>query len=215
MLASAIIVAAGTSQRMGFDKLAAPISGIPLLAVTVSEFFSHQAFGQIILVAPEERLSLLSDLNLGTRLIRVDGGKTRQESVAKGLAAVSADSEWIAIHDAARPLTSAEDISSTLNKAREYGAASLARRVTETLKRSTPDNFVSSSLNRDDLWFMETPQIFSSSLIRRAYQYVAENGLSVTDETSAVEAIGEKVYLVPSTAPNPKITTPADLAAIF
>ncbi|NCQ35895.1 2-C-methyl-D-erythritol 4-phosphate cytidylyltransferase, partial [bacterium] len=118
------------------------------------------------------------------------------------------------IHDAARPFVSQADILATIAAAKEHGAASLALRVTETLKRTDDSDFTAAAVPRENLWFIETPQIFKAALIRAAYKHVLENDLPVTDETSALEAIGVKTKLIPSTSPNPKITTPADLKTL-
>lgn len=210
MNCTAIIVAAGSSQRMGFDKLATHLGGKPVLARTVDAFLACDAITEIIIVAPAERMSLLDETKFTKPVRRIDGGSERHLSVANGLATVSPDAYLIAIHDAARPFVSQADILATISAAREHGAASLARRVTETLKRSDENDFTTSSVPRENLWFMETPQIFHAALIRAAYQHIAENQIPVTDETSAIEAHGGKVKLIPSTSPNPKITTPAD-----
>lgn len=196
---------------MGFDKLAAPLDGLPVLARTVAAFMECAKISEIILVTPAERMDLLDETAFTKPVIRIDGGAERHLSVAAGLAAVSPDAELIAIHDAARPLVSQADILATITAAKKHGAASLARRVTETLKRSDDSGFTAAAVPRENLWFIETPQIFEADLIRAAYRHVLENDLPVTDETSALEAIGVKTKLIPSTAPNPKITTPADL----
>ncbi len=128
------------------------------------------------------------------------------------MAAVPPECELIAIHDAARPLVSQSDLAAVIAAAREHGAASLARRVTETLKRSDGDDFTSGPVARENLWFIETPQVFRADIIQSAYGRVLTEGLQVTDETSALEACGRRVKLVASISPNPKITTPADLA---
>ena len=211
MSATAIIVAAGSSRRMGFDKLAAQLDGIPVLARTVSAFMECDEISEIILVTPPGRMDLMNGATFTKPVIRIDGGAERHLSVAAGLAAVSEESDLIAIHDAARPLVSQADILATISAAKEHGAASLARRVTETLKRTDESSFTSTAVPRENLWFIETPQIFKTHLIKSAYKYVLENNLPVTDETSALEAIAIRTKLIPSTSPNPKITTPADL----
>jgi 2-C-methyl-D-erythritol 4-phosphate cytidylyltransferase len=211
---TAILVAAGSSRRMGFDKLAAPLDGIPLLARSVAAFMECGEIAEIILVTPAERMSLLDETTFTKPLIRIDGGAERHLSVAAGLAAASPDAELIAIHDAARPLVSQADILATIAAAEEHGAASLARRVTETLKRSDDSEFTAAAVLRENLWFIETPQIFKADLIRAAYKHVLASDLPVTDETSALEAIGVKTKLIPSTSPNPKITTQADLETL-
>ncbi|MFD2255737.1 2-C-methyl-D-erythritol 4-phosphate cytidylyltransferase [Luteolibacter algae] len=214
MNCTAIIVAAGSSRRMGFDKLAASLGGIPVLARTVATFMDCPDIAEIILVTPQERMSLLDQSRFTKPLIRIDGGEERHLSVAAGLAVVSGKSDFIAVHDAARPLVSQADIAATVLAAKEHGAASLARRVTETLKRSDDSDFMIGAISRENLWFMETPQIFQADLLRSAYRHILEENILVTDETSAIEALGEKVKLIPSTSPNTKITTPADLQTL-
>jgi 2-C-methyl-D-erythritol 4-phosphate cytidylyltransferase len=199
---------------MGFDKLAARLAGKPVLACTLEAFLACEAVTEILVVCPPARFALLGETAFTKPVRRIDGGAARHLSVANGLAAVSPDAELIAIHDAARPLVSQEDIRATIAAAMEHKAASLARRVTETLKRSDENDFTTAAVPRENLWFMETPQIFHADLIRAAYAHILESDIEVTDETSAIEAYGGKVKLVPSTSPNPKITTPADLVGI-
>lgn len=211
---SAILVAAGSSQRMGFDKLAALLDGKPVLAHTVQRFLDCDAITEILVICPAERFDLLDKATFTKPVHRIDGGAERHLSVANGLAAVSPKAELIAVHDAARPHVSQTDILATIDAAKKHGAASLARRVTETLKRTDAEDFTQSPISRENLWFIETPQIFSADLIRAAYEKVLKENLCVTDETSALETISVKTQLIASTSPNPKITTPADLHSI-
>lgn len=211
MSCTAILVAAGSSRRMGFDKLAAPLDGVPVFARTLAAFMGCGEISEIILVTPLERMALLDETTFTKPVIRIDGGAERHLSVAAGLAAVSQGAEFIAIHDAARPFVSQDDLRDVIEAAEEHGAASLARRVTETLKRTDVSDFTAAAVPRENLWFIETPQVFRADLIRAAYRHVIENQLPVTDETSALESIGVKTKLIPSSSPNPKITTPADL----
>ena len=213
MPCTAILVAAGSSRRMGFDKLAAPLEGVPVLARTLAAFMECAEISEIILVTPLERMELLDETTFTKPVIRIDGGAERHLSVAAGLAAATQGTELIAIHDAARPFVSQTDLRAVIEAAQEYGAASLARRVTETLKRADESDFTTTAVPRENLWFIETPQVFRADLIRTAYHYVLENQLPVTDETSALEAIGVKTKLISSISPNPKITIPADLVS--
>jgi 2-C-methyl-D-erythritol 4-phosphate cytidylyltransferase len=206
---SAILVAAGSSRRMGFDKLAAKLCCMPVLRRTVEAFLAADMIESVVVVCPEDRWALLEGMNFTKPVVRVNGGKTRQESVAAGLAEIS--SGYVAVHDAARPLIRPESINQTLSAARHHQAAALARRVTETLKRADDDAFSAGAVSRENLWFMETPQVFEVNLLRQAYKAVADKKLEVTDEVSALEAIGVRVKLVESSHPNLKITTPADL----
>jgi len=213
MPCTAILVAAGSSRRMGFDKLAAPLEGVPVLARTLAALMESAEISEIILVTPLERMELLDETTFTKPVIRIDGGAERHLSVAAGLAAATQGTELIAIHDAARPFVSQTDLRAVIEAAQEYGAASLARRVTETLKRADESDFTATAVPRENLWFIETPQVFRADLIRTAYHYVLENQLPVTDETSALEAIGVKTKLISSISPNPKITIPADLVS--
>jgi 2-C-methyl-D-erythritol 4-phosphate cytidylyltransferase len=129
--------------------------------------------------------------------------------VENGLALV--EEEIVAVHDGARPLVKPETIDTCIAAAKEHHAAALARQATETIKRSDVNGFARESVSRDLLWFMETPQVFLTELLRKAYSIVREKGLTVTDEVSAVEALGIATKLVVSPTPNPKITVPADI----
>ncbi len=209
---AAVIVASGSSRRMGFDKLAAEWKNKPILWHSVHAFSSLEEIAQVIVVTPPERFDWLSDL--GQKVTRVDGGVERSDSVAAGLAALHDEITHVAIHDGARPLVSPEAIKATFAAARKSGAASLARRVTETLKRATPDGITTDSVSRDDLWIMETPQIFAKDLIQQAYQNVQQGDAQITDEVSALQLLGQGTTLVENSSPNPKITVQADLDAL-
>ncbi len=211
-ICTAIIVAAGSSRRMGFDKLSAPLGGVPVLRRTLDAFLAADAISSIIIVCPEERWGLLGDAGRFTKpVVRVDGGKDRQDSVAQGLAALPDGTELVAVHDGARPLVHPDDIARCVAEAATHRAATLARRVTETLKRSDDDAFSTGAVSRENLWFMETPQIFQTGLLKLAYAKVSEEDLTITDEVSAAEALEVKVKFVESAYPNLKVTTPADL----
>lgn len=213
MKVSAIIVAAGSSRRMGFDKLAADLAGRSVLSHSLAAFQACAQIEEIILVGSPDAFSENAPTKLRTT---VPGGSERHHSVAAGLAAVASDATLIAVHDGARPLITPAAISRCIDSAREHGAASLAHRITDTLKRSSAGDHdnppsVAESVSRENLWAMETPQIFSADLLRRAYQQILDAGQLVTDEVSAVQAIGQRVILVENSQPNPKVTFPADI----
>lgn len=210
----AVIVAAGRSRRAGFDKLAASLGGMPVLRRSV-EAFLRAGCGCVVVVCPPERWreTGLEELAAASSvpLLRVDGGAERQDSVAAGLAALPAGVEWVAVHDGARPLIAPEGIARCLEAARETGAAACAHPVVDTLKRAdAQQRSLPERVSREHLWGMETPQIFRLGLLREAYGRVAELGLAVTDEVSAVETLGVQTSLVP-VGPNMKITLPGDL----
>jgi 2-C-methyl-D-erythritol 4-phosphate cytidylyltransferase len=198
---------------MGFDKLASPLAGTPVLRRTLDAFLAARSITEIIIVCPLQRWDqMIGDGEFSKPVRRIDGGLNRQDSVAAGLGALARSVELVAVHDGARPLVSPADIDRCVDVAQTHRAATLARRVTETLKRSDSDEFSAESISRENLWFMETPQVFETSLLRQAYDFLHQHDLVVTDEVSAVEVLGIRVKFVESEQPNLKITTPADLA---
>lgn len=212
MACAAVIVASGSSRRMGFDKLSAELHGKPVLAHTVAAFMRAEGISRVVVVCPEERFRLLEDEDFLKPLDRVDGGEHRQHSVANGLALLGEEDLLVAVHDGARPLIRPESIDACIEAARKYGAATLAHAVTDTLKKADAEGFSRASVDRTNLWAMETPQVFRTSLLRRAYAGILERQTIVTDEVSVVEAMGISTKLIVSDFPNPKITVPADIA---
>ena len=212
---SAIIVAAGSSQRMGFDKLFALLADKPVVAHTLGAFDRTGCIDEIILVGRADRLVELQELVRRVELKKVrhvvPGGVQRQDSVRVGLGLLAPDSRYVAVHDAARPLVTAEQIGRVFEASRAHGAAALAEPVTDTLKRGDEHHFVCGGVDRGGLYAMQTPQIFSRDILVEAYEAVAAKKLSITDEVSAVEQLGRKVRLVPNDEFNLKITYPRDL----
>jgi 2-C-methyl-D-erythritol 4-phosphate cytidylyltransferase len=212
---TAIIVAAGSSQRMGFDKLFALLDGKPVFFHSIDAFERTKSVSEIIVVGRKDRLGELEAI---VRLHKwkkvreiVGGGVHRQDSVRAGLARVSGSAEYLAVHDAARPLVTPEQIERVFDLCREHGGAALAEPITDTVKRATEEGFVCASIERDQLYAMQTPQIFSRAQLEQAYEAIAARKISITDEVSALEHLGHKVILVPNEEYNFKITYPADL----
>ena len=213
---TAIIVAGGSSRRMGFDKTFALLGAMPVIAHSIAAFEAAPSVAEIIVVGREERLEKLEEIvarNEFRKVVQVvRGGLHRQDSVSEGLRHVAAGAKFVAVHDAARPLVTPTEIERVHDAARAHGAASLAAPVTDTLKRATDDRVVSGSVDRTGLYLMQTPQIFAAELLRQAYDTVAAEKVAITDEVSAVEHLGRKVVLVPNDDFNFKITFPADFA---
>ena len=213
---TAIIVAAGDSRRMGFDKLFATIAGRPVIAHTIHAFERAGCVDEIIMVAREDRLAEIKKIVRDETLKKVrsiiSGGKHRQDSVRAGLDHIEATARYVAIHDAARPLITAEQIERVFEQCRIHAAASLAEPINDTLKYADSEFFVTSPVDRHQLYAMQTPQIFERRLIEDGYRAVYAENASVTDEVSAVERLGRKVVLVPNIDLNFKITYPRDLA---
>lgn len=208
---SVIIVAAGNSQRMGFDKLLAQLGGKSVLERSIEAFAAHSKVSEIIVVCPQDRFQALGIIHKSEMITRVDGGTDRHDSVAAGLGKLACPDQYVAVHDAARPLISTSQIDRVLKAATEHNAAASARPVTETVKRADTDGFVTESLCRDDLWLMETPQIFKTGLLTKAYDMVQKSGQRVTDEVSAMQLIDCRTVLVANKEPNLKITYPEDI----
>lgn len=207
---TAIIVAGGSSRRMGFDKTFALLANRPVIAHSIAAFERAKCVGEIVLVARTGALAALRSLAGKHRV--VEGGAQRQDSVAAGLATLREDCEFVAVHDAARPLIQPGEIAAVYEAARKHGGAALAAPVNDTLKRADEERFVAESIERAGVWAMQTPQIFRRDWLEEAYARVAEEGLAITDEVSALQRAGRRVFLVENTQPNLKITYPADLA---
>ncbi|MEN9974893.1 MAG: 2-C-methyl-D-erythritol 4-phosphate cytidylyltransferase [Verrucomicrobiota bacterium] len=208
---TAILVGAGSSRRMGMDKLAWSLDGIPVLRRSLEAFLAADSICAVVVVCPPARWKLFDGREFSKPVMRVDGGESRQDSVMRGLAALDGQSGWVAVHDGARPLIAPDDIDRCVAAAIEHRAAALARRVTETMQRSDDGDFSAMPVARDHLWCMETPQVFEAAMLRDAYALVTERGLIVTDEVCALQTFGVPVKFVASQHPNLKITTPADL----
>ena len=212
---SAIIVAAGSSQRMGFDKLLALLGDKPVLVHTILSFEATASVAEIILVARAERVGEFEELvrqNGFQKVLHViPGGARRQDSVRAGLDRLSPGATFVAVHDAARPLVTAAQIEGVYELARARGGAALAEPITNTLKRADEQGVVTGGVPRDNLYAMQTPQVFARDLLERAYAAVGAETVSITDEVSAIEHIGEQVVLLPNEEWNIKITYPRDL----
>jgi 2-C-methyl-D-erythritol 4-phosphate cytidylyltransferase len=200
---------------MGFNKLTAQLEGRPVLAWSVAAFEQCAAIDAIVLVcaaSARSELEAIAREAAPTKLRGVvEGGAHRHLSVVEGLSAVPETAAMIGVHDAARPLVTGAMIERCLENARNNGAAACARRINDTLKRINDEGFIVDSVDRTNLWAVETPQIFRADLLREAYRQVAEEGSYVTDETSAVQAAGAPVALVETPEWNGKITFPGDL----
>jgi 2-C-methyl-D-erythritol 4-phosphate cytidylyltransferase len=208
-----IIAAAGQSLRMnGVDKIMASLGGKPVLAWSIEAFQECPVVDRIVLVNSEQNKEPVQCLVVNQKWSKVadicTGGKRRQDSVAAGLRLL-ADCEWIIIHDGARPLLSRDLIERGLEAARETGAAAAAVPVTDTIKLAGEDRTVIETPPRQNLWAVQTPQIFRAAIIKEAYRQARGD---VTDDATLVEQTGSQVKLYMGSYDNIKITTPRDLA---
>ena len=210
MSCAAIIVAAGRSQRMGFDKMLSMLNGQPVLQWSLDAFLEAEEIDTIVVVTSAERFAKLAP-GTGKLVLRTEGDEERYLSVIRGMEALPSKPEYVTVHDGARPLVLPGQIDAVVRTARDKGAAALARRMTETLKRSDSQCLTSESLSRENLWIMETPQAFRFDMLSDAYNLIKERDIQVTDEVSAVEAVGIATKLVENQRPNPKVTVSGDL----
>lgn len=209
----AVIVAAGESRRMGgVDKVLALLGGKPVLARVIDTFQRCSSINQIVVVLSEQNLErgrqLVAEQGWSKVTEVCPGGERRQDSVAAGLSRLS-HCQWVVIHDGARPLVTVDLIDRGLEAARETGAAVAAVPVIDTIKVAGDDRIVHQTPPRQNLWAIQTPQVFRIDVITEAYKKA--NG-DVTDDASLVEKLGYKVKLYMGAYDNIKITTPEDLA---
>lgn len=211
---SAIIVAAGDSTRVGFDKIFATVLGQPLLQYSLDAFERAASVDEIVLVCREALAQSISELSAPLKKFRavIRGGERRQDSVAAGLSATSKLADFIAVHDAARPLITSREIERVFSAAQKNGAAVLAAPVTDTLKLANGDGIIDGSIDRENVFAMQTPQIFSRQLLIDAYERVAQESRHITDEVSAVQNMGAEVAIVRAEDENMKITFARDIA---
>ena len=210
---SAIIVAAGSSKRVGFDKLFSKIGDRSVLEHALAAFEAAESVSEIIVVCRDLKLVQNVINRADFRKVRavVRGGERRQDSVQSGLNAVDQASEFVAVHDAARPLITPHEIERVLSVARKHAAAVLAAPITDTIKFADANQVVSGSIDRQNVFAMQTPQIFRRESLLDAYERVSRNSLTVTDEVSAIEHAGGSIVIVPAQDHNLKITYASDL----
>ena len=210
---TAIIVAAGSSKRAGLDKLVANVAGRPVIEHTLAAFENATCVNEVLVVCREtvamQHFIAKTKLRKIGKVVR--GGTRRQDSVQAGLNALDGEVDFVAVHDAARPLITSREIERVFAAARKYGAAALAAPITDTLKVADANRAVSGSIDRENVFAMQTPQIFRRDLLNEAYEQVKRDCLMVTDEVSAIERAGGKIVLVPAEDQNFKITYASDL----
>jgi 2-C-methyl-D-erythritol 4-phosphate cytidylyltransferase len=211
---AAILLAAGSGRRMlgaVADKILAPLAERPVFAHSVAAFLASGVADYYVIVVRDQAQSIALSAYAPTPAQFVVGGKERQDSVQNALAALPADIAYVFIHDCARPLVQAVQLAALHKIVRKENAVVLAHRVTDTVKKHS-DSGRLENLDRSRLWAMETPQVFAKDLIIEAYAKVAKKKLRITDDAPAVELLKHPVALLENTHPNPKLTTPADLA---
>jgi len=214
---SVIIPAAGSGSRMESqkNKQFLELSGKAVIIHTLLAFEKCDYVDEIIIVTKQSEIELFKELILTYSLKKtikyVVGGKTRQASVYQGIMAVNEESKFVAVHDGARPFIKATDLSRLFETAYELKSVAAGVPSKDTIKRVGPNNEVIETLNRNELWNIQTPQIFERLLIEAAYKFAERENYQGTDDSSLVEYMGESVYIVMGNYENIKITTAEDI----
>lgn len=211
-----ILPAAGQGKRMGAgkNKLLLELDGVPIFINTLKVFASDDRCSRIILAVNEDekqefkRLLVQYGINKAVKL--VPGGSERQFSVYAGIEALDDDDGIVLVHDAARPFIDIEQIQRLVEAAEQYGAAILAVPVKDTIKRAE-GNKVRATVERSNLWSVQTPQAFRIHELRKAHEQALCDQYLGTDDASLVERMGDDVIIVEGNYDNIKLTTPEDL----
>ena len=205
----------GRGVRTGEDKLWADAGGRPVFAITLESIAAAGCFDRIVVAAPTGRWDAIRGLAVASKLpvlVLVEGGDSRQESVAAALGRCDGD-DWISVHDAARPLTPPALFRAVLDAARSEGAATAGVPCVDTVKQ-VQHGRVAATLDRASLIATQTPQAFAADLLRRAHRNAVVHGLRGADDATLVEALGEPVAVVAGDPRNFKITFPQDLVLL-
>jgi 2-C-methyl-D-erythritol 4-phosphate cytidylyltransferase len=219
MRVAALVLGAGRGERLGEDvpKAFVPLCGKPLLVRALAALAAAPEIDVAVPVIGRDDLSRMEALeselaSIPGLLPPVIGGAERQDSMTAGLAALPADVDFVAVHDAARPLVAVEAVSRVVDAARSSGAAILAVPVRDTIKRVREGRIVETP-DRSECYAAQTPQVFRVEVLREALEKAAAEGFIGTDDAEIVERIGVPVTVVSGDASNVKITDRADLIA--
>lgn len=215
-----LIVAAGKGSRFGSDipKQYTPVNSKTILQQSVSALAASSYIKQLLLVLAKDD-SFAKGLDFDLPVTFTHGGAERWQSVQAGVEAVFAAGakadDLILIHDAARPCVLVKHIDLVIQEAMQhpYGAI-LGVPVADTLKKVSVEGDIQATVDRSSLWQAQTPQVFRAAKLRQVLRYVADEGLMITDEASAFEAMGHSIKIVPGNNQNIKLTYAEDLTLI-
>ncbi len=215
----AVVPAAGRGARMGgnIPKQFLSLGDIPILVYALRTLESVQSITDIIVVIPQaDQAFCREDIiqRYGIRKVTdiVAGGLRRQDSVRNGVMAITETPALVVVHDGVRPFVSKEIVMNAVQVAMESGAALVAIPMKDTVKRVNQEGYVEDTLNREDLWLAQTPQVFRYSWLREAHELAEAQDLEVTDDAGLIEQLGYPISIVEGSAHNIKITRPEDLA---
>jgi 2-C-methyl-D-erythritol 4-phosphate cytidylyltransferase len=216
MKVGAIIAAAGSGRRMKTDrpKQLLALNGTPILVHTIRKFDACKVIDYIIVTAPREAVDEITNLvksaGFKKSVVVIEGGERRQDSVSRGLQKLQPGTDIVAVHDGVRPFVPVEDIENVVEQAKVGGAAILGVPIVETVKHAKRE-FIESTLTREHLVLAQTPQVFRTDILKRAFELAAKDEYYGTDESSLVERLGDPVAIVRGSERNIKITRPNDL----
>ncbi len=208
-----VVPAAGIGSRMGAScpKQYLPLAGKFLIEHTLERLLAHPRIERVVVaIAADDDFFSTLPVASHPRLMTTTGGRERADSVLNGLSLV--ESDWVLVHDAARPCITHQDIDRLIHAGLAGDGAILGSRVRDTMKRSDAAGFIQKTVDRDQLWHALTPQFFRTRLLRDAIQQGQSQGLPITDEASAMELAGWHPLMVEGRADNLKVTRPEDLA---
>lgn len=213
-----LIPAAGEGRRMAHvvKKPYLKFAEKPILAHTIQRFDQNSAVDAIFVIVDRDDFTLCEETVLRPYAFTkvqglVAGGDTRQQSVYNGIRTLSADVDFVIVHDGVRPFVTDTIIFECLAAADAHGAAVTAIPVKDTIKIANPNRFIVETPDRDTLWAVQTPQVFRKSLLETAHQEAEARNITATDDASLIEKLGFPVKLVRGSEANLKITTPVDL----
>lgn len=212
---SVVVVAAGSSERMGSDKMLMTLGSKPVIIRTLMAFQQSPLVDDIVVVTKREKIMALADMiklyDISKVTQVISGGATRMESSLAGVSAVRKGAKLIAIHDGARPLVSQELIERVVKEANEHISAVPVIPSTDTLKQVDGNGVITGAVDRTFVVRVQTPQVFDADIIKGALTKAVENKLAVTDDCSAVEIMGFSTYTVEGDVGNIKLTLPEDM----
>lgn len=218
-MTTSVVPAAGKGIRMNSNlpKALVPIAGKPMIVWAVDALEQTPVVDAIVIVAPSGFLATFERLrheNGWRKVVAiVPGGEDRQRSVWNGLQAIPSETEWVVVHDAARPLVKPSLIVAVWEAANEIGTAAIAALpCTDTVKRTLDGILIAETLEREQIWLAQTPQVFAAELLREAHELAIKDGCLATDDAMLVERLGVPIRLVMGDPTNIKITHPDDLA---
>lgn len=214
---SAIVAAGGSGTRMNKEKnkLFLPVLNTPVIAHTLLALEKNDCIDEIIISAKESEFFIIDDIIKEFGILKVKsivkGGQTRAESVMSAINEISENSDFVAVHDGARPLVSQAVLNNTVKDAEQFGAAACGVLPKCTLKSADGDGFIKDTVDRSKTYEIQTPQVFKKDLFLKAYSQDMETIKNATDDCSLIEKLGVKIKISEGDYKNIKITTPEDI----